>query len=108
QLFTEQDNSFTMGSKDLCMIEHVPAMIRSGVDSFKIEGRMKSIHYVATVVNAYRQAIDSYMKDPFSYVLKQQWLEEIGKAANRPLNTGFFFEEPDHEDHIYIPEEKPQ
>ena len=90
------------------MIEHVPAMIRSGVDSFKIEGRMKSIHYVATVVNAYRQAIDSYMKDPFSYVLKQQWLEEIGKAANRPLNTGFFFEEPDHEDHIYTPEEKPQ
>lgn len=108
RLFEEGDNPFTMGSKDLCMIEHIPELIRSGVDSFKIEGRMKSIHYVATVVNAYRQAIDAYMKDPFGYELKQEWLDEIGKAANRPLNTGFFFDEPDHEDHIYTPEEKPQ
>lgn len=100
------ENMFTMGAKDLCMISHIPAMIESGVDSFKIEGRMKSIHYVATVVNAYRQAMNAYMADPDGYVLRQEWLDEIHKAANRPLNTGFFFEEPGHEDHIYGPEQK--
>jgi putative protease len=81
-------------------------MIRSGVESFKIEGRMKSIHYVATVVNAYRQAIDAYYEDPEGYRLKEEWLQEIYKAANRPLNTGFFFDAPDHEDHIFGPEDK--
>ncbi|MNW37533.1 putative protease YhbU precursor [compost metagenome] len=105
-LFEEKDNAFTMGSKDLCMIDHIPDLIDVGVDSFKIEGRMKSIHYVATVVNVYRQAIDSYMADPDNYVLKPEWVEEINKAANRPLNTGFFYDTPDHEDHIYEPEEK--
>ncbi|MGF9698410.1 peptidase U32 family protein [Paenibacillus sp. MABNR03] len=105
-LFEEQDNSFSMGSKDLCMIGHIPELIDVGVDSFKIEGRMKSIHYVATVVNVYRQAIDAYMADPENYVLKPEWVEEMNKAANRPLNTGFFYDTPDHEDHIYEPEEK--
>lgn len=105
-LFEQQDNAFTMGSKDLCMIHHVPDLVDVGVDSFKIEGRMKSIHYVATVVNVYRQAIDAYMADPDNYVLKPEWVEEINKAANRPLNTGFFYDTPDHEDHIYQPEEK--
>lgn len=105
-LFEENDNAFSMGSKDLCMIENIPDLIDVGVDSFKVEGRMKSIHYVATVVNVYRQAIDSYMADPENYVLKPEWIEEINKAANRPLNTGFFYDTPDHEDHIYEPEEK--
>lgn len=105
-LFEENDAAFTMGSKDLCMISHIPDLIDVGVDSFKIEGRMKSIHYVATVVNVYRQAIDAYMEDPENYVLKPEWIEEINKAANRPLNTGFFYDTPDHEDHIYEPEEK--
>ena len=72
-------DKFTMGSKDLCMLEHIPDLIEVGVDSFKIEGRMKSLHYVATVVNAYRQAIDSYMADPEKYELKQEWLDDIGK-----------------------------
>lgn len=101
-----EEHQFTMGAKDLCMIGHIPALVESGVDSFKIEGRMKSIHYVATVVNAYRQALDAYMADPLGYTLRQEWLNEIHKAANRPLNTGFFFDEPGHEDHIYGPEEK--
>ncbi|MNU58561.1 putative protease YhbU precursor [compost metagenome] len=105
-LFSEEDNSFTMSSKDLCMIAHIPDLIDVGVDSFKIEGRMKSIHYVATVVNVYRQAIDAYMADPENYVLRPEWIEEMNKAANRPLNTGFFYDTPDHEDHIYEPEEK--
>jgi putative protease len=105
-LFGEEEDAFTMGSKDLSMIEHIPDMIESGVDSFKIEGRMKSIHYVATVVNAYRQAIDAYFEDPDNYKLQQVWVDEIHKAANRPLNSGFFYEAPDHEDHIYEPEDK--
>ncbi|AFH64963.1 peptidase U32 family protein [Paenibacillus caseinilyticus] len=105
-LFQEGDNPFSMSSKDLCMIEHVPDLIRAGVDSFKIEGRMKSVHYVATVVNAYRQAIDAYFEDPENYRMNPQWLYEIQKAANRPLNTGFFYDSPGHEDHIFEPEEK--
>ncbi|SEM70044.1 U32 family peptidase [Paenibacillus sp. OV219] len=99
-------DKFTMGSKDLCMLESIPDLIDVGVDSFKIEGRMKSLHYVATVVNAYRQAIDSYMADPENYVLKQVWLDDIQKAANRPVNTGFFYDTPGAEDHIYVPEDK--
>lgn len=105
-LADEEEHAFSMSSKDLCMIEHLPDLIDAGVDSFKIEGRMKSIHYVATVVNVYRQVIDAYMADPDNYELKQEWLDEIRKAANRPVNTGFFYDEPDHEDHIYEPEEK--
>lgn len=105
-LHQPEDNQFSMGSKDLCMLESIPELIEAGIDSFKIEGRMKSIHYVATVVNAYRKAIDAYMADPEGYELKPEWLEELQKAANRPLNTGFFYDTPDHEDHIYEPEEK--
>lgn len=102
----EGGDPFTMGAKDLCMIEHLPALIEAGIDSFKIEGRMKSLHYVATVTNVYRQAIDAYFADPAGYKLKPEWLEEIHKAANRPISTGFFFTEPDADDHIYGPEPK--
>ncbi|MBD2844540.1 U32 family peptidase [Paenibacillus sp. IB182496] len=102
----QEQDKFTMGSKDLCMIEHLPALIEAGVDSFKIEGRMKSLHYVATVVNAYRQAIDAYFEDPQGYRVKPEWLDEINKAANRPLNSGFFFGTPGAGEHIYEPEEK--
>ena len=105
-LFEDGDHPFSMSSKDLCMIEHLPELIRSGVDSFKIEGRMKSVHYVATVVNAYRQAIDAYFADPESYTMDPQWLYEIQKAANRQLNKGFFYDMPGHVDHIYEPEDK--
>jgi putative protease len=102
-----QRDAFSMGAKDLSMLEHVPALIESGIDSFKIEGRMRSIHYVATVVHAYRQAIDAYFQDPVQYKLQTNWLEDLWKAANRPLNTGFYFDEPDEQDHIYEAEDKP-
>lgn len=106
RMYEEGEDQFTMGSKDLCMIEYMPDLIEVGVDSFKIEGRMKSIHYVATVVNVYRQAIDAYFADPENYELKPEWVHEINKAANRPLNTGFFLDMPGAEDHIYGPEQK--
>lgn len=102
----EELDLFTMGSKDLGMIEHVPDLIEAGIDSFKIEGRMKSLHYVASVVHAYRQAIDSYCENPDQYHLQNKWVEEINKAANRPLNTGFYYRAPDADDHIYGPEDK--
>ncbi|AQR77550.1 peptidase U32 family protein [Paenibacillus larvae] len=105
-LFDEEDDPFMMSAKDLCMIEHIPDMIESGVDSFKIEGRMKSLHYVATVVGAYRKAIDAYFDNSETYSLNQARQDEIYKAANRPLNTGFFYDRPGHEDHIFGPEDK--
>ena len=100
-LFAEGDDPFTMSSKDLCMLEHIPELIEAGVDSLKIEGRMKSIHYVATVVNAYRRVIDAYCEDPENFVFKPEWKEEIMKAANRPLTTGFYFHAPTEEDQIF-------
>ncbi|MFC7748483.1 U32 family peptidase [Paenibacillus thermoaerophilus] len=106
RMFEEGADPFMMSAKDLGMIHHIPDIVESGIDSLKIEGRMKSIHYVATVVNAYRQAIDAYCENPEGYELKPEWVEEIGKAANRPLNTGFFYDRPGHEDHIFGPEEK--
>ncbi|MGA8943071.1 MAG: U32 family peptidase [Thermoactinomyces sp.] len=100
-LFEERDQSFTMSSKDLCMIEHIPELINAGVDSLKIEGRMKSIHYIATVVNSYRRVIDAYCEDPEGFRFKPEWKEEILKAANRPLTTGFYFKNPSKEDQIF-------
>jgi putative protease len=101
-----KEEQFTMGSKDLGMIEHIPELIEAGIDSFKIEGRMKSIHYVSTVIYAYRQAIDSYLEDPAHYTTKAEWIIEMMKAANRPLTTGFYYSTPDHDDHIYGTEDK--
>lgn len=95
------ETPFSFSSKDLSMIEHIPEIVDSGIDSLKIEGRMKSVHYVATVVNAYRQAIDAYCADPDGYELKKEWVEEIHKAAHRSTTTGFFFDIPSSEDHLY-------
>ncbi len=100
-LFSENDDAYTMGSKDLCMIDSIPDMINAGVDSLKIEGRMKSIHYVSTVVNAYRHVVDSYMADPEKYVFDTRWDDEIAKASHRPLTKGFFYQHPGSEDEIY-------
>ena len=105
-MFDPDADPFMMSAKDMAMIDHIPELIQAGIDSFKIEGRMKSVHYVATVVRAYRQAIDAYFADPEHYQLKDEWRDEIHKAANRPLNTGFYFHEPGHVDHIFGPENK--
>jgi putative protease len=84
---------YFMNSKDLCMIEHIPELIEAGINSFKIEGRIKSSYYVASVVKAYRQAIDKYFEDPKNYKYDPKWLQELEKPSHRPYTTGFYFDE---------------
>lgn len=97
----ENDELYTMSSQDLSMVEHLPDLLEIGVDSLKIEGRMKSIHYVATVVNVYRKIIDSYYEDPENYQLDPAWVDEIWKAAQRSLTTAFYYNEPTEKDQLY-------
>ncbi|MCL0080913.1 U32 family peptidase [Peptococcaceae bacterium] len=85
----DKRGTYFMSSRDLCLIEYLPQLIQAGVQSFKIEGRMKSIHYVATVVKCYRQAIDSYFNNPDNYQGDQHWLSEIAKVSYRDYTTGF-------------------
>lgn len=93
--------TFIYNSKDLCMIEYIPELIQSGVKSLKIEGRMKSSFYVATVVKAYREAIDEYYKNPSGYAFKRSWLDEISKASHREYTTGFYLNKPTGNEQIY-------
>ncbi|SHK08225.1 peptidase U32 family protein [Desulforamulus aeronauticus] len=87
----EEDDrgTYFMSSKDLCLLEYVPQLAEAGISSYKIEGRMKSIHYLATVIKVYRQAIDAYRQDPAGYSVTPAWLEEIKKVSHREYTTGF-------------------
>jgi len=86
--------TYIFNSKDLCMIEHIPAMIESGVSALKIEGRMKGINYLASVVKIYRAAIDRYLQDPMGYAAQPEWLVELAKINHRGYCTGFYFDDP--------------
>jgi len=97
----EGTEPFSMSAVDLSMIYHIPDLVNSGINSLKIEGRMKSIHYVSTVSNVYRKAIDSYCADPENYVLKQEWIDELWKVAQRELSTGFFYNEPTENEQLF-------
>lgn len=97
----DERGTYIFNSTDLCMIEHIPELVESGVKSLKIEGRMKSSYYVASVVRAYRLALDSYLKDPKGYVLRTEWLNELSKASHRKFGTGFYFGRPDEKGQIY-------
>lgn len=92
-VFEDEKGTYIMNSKDLCMIEHIPELLNSGITSFKIEGRMKSSFYVSTVVKSYRQAIDEYLKDPVNYRYNEKWLRNIGMSSHREFHTGFYFGE---------------
>jgi len=100
-VFENDKGTFILNSKDLCMIEHIPELLSSGVSSLKIEGRMKSSYYVATVVKTYREAIDEYYNDPKKYVFNPLWLEEILKASHREYTTGFYFKNPESGGQVY-------
>ena len=93
-IIEDDKGTYILNSKDLCMIEHIPELIKSGIDSFKIEGRMKSSYYVASIVKAYRMAIDEYFENPEGYVFKEKWLNTLLKASHRKYFTGFYFNDP--------------
>ena len=88
-----EEGSFILNSKDLCMIEHIDELIEAGIRSLKIEGRVKSAYYLATVIRAYRMAIDAYYADPKNYRYDPRWLEEIKKVSHRDFTTGFYYGE---------------
>ncbi len=90
----DERGSYILGSRDLCLIEHIPELAQAGINSFKIEGRMKSAHYVATVVKTYREALDTYLEDPVNYRFNPSWLDEISKVSHREYTTGFLFGSP--------------
>lgn len=106
-----RDEAFSMSAVDMSMIEHIPDLIEAGVNSLKIEGRMKSIHYVSTVANVYKAAVNSYLEDPEHYETKQEWIDELWKVAQRELATGFYYGIPDENAQLFgerrkIPEYK--
>lgn len=101
-VYENERGTYIFNSKDLCMIEHIPEMIDAGIDSFKIEGRMKTALYVATVARTYRKAIDDYLEDPRKYEANMPWyLEQIRGCTYRQFTTGFYFGKPDEESQIY-------
>lgn len=99
--FTDEEFAFAMSPKDLNLIHSIPKMIEIGIDSLKIEGRMKSIHYVATVVSVYRKVIDEYCADPDHFVFNEEWLKELDKCANRDTASSFFEGLPDHKQQMF-------
>lgn len=100
-LFAENDAPFAMSPKDLNLLQSIPKMIEIGIDSLKIEGRMKSIHYIATVVSVYRKVIDAYCADPDHFVIKQEWLDELDKCANRETASSFFEGVPGYKEQMF-------
>ena len=94
--------TYIYNSKDLCMLNHIPDLVESGVESFKIEGRMKTPFYVGTVIKAYRQAIDDYFEDPEKYEKRiPYYFEEISKASHRDYTTAFYYGKPGGEEQVY-------
>lgn len=92
---------FAMSPKDLKLIESIPQMMEIGIDSLKIEGRMKSIHYIATVVSVYRKVIDTYAEDPENFKINPEWLKELDKCANRDTAPAFFEGTPGYEEQMF-------
>ena len=86
--------TFFMSSRDMCMIQHIPELMESGIDSFKIEGRMKSAYYTAVVTNTYRMAMDAYTRDPVGYTFDPAWMQELESVSHREYATGFYLDDP--------------
>ena len=99
RVFEDDKGTYIMNSKDLCMIEHIDKLIDAGIDSFKIEGRMKNALYIATCARTYRRAIDDYFEDSkIYYDIIELYKEEISKCVNRSFTTGFYLKKPDEND----------
>lgn len=97
----DETGTYIFNSKDLCMIRHIPELVDAGLDSLKIEGRIKSVFYVAAVTGAYRKALDAYMREGKDWVFRESWLAEMGRASHRLYTTGFYFGKPDEKDQNY-------
>ena len=97
----DEHGTYVMNSKDLCLIEYLPDLMRAGVCSLKIEGRMKSVHYVATVVSVYRKAIDKCWSDMVNYNVPDAWIAELNKVSHRQYTTGFAAKNPDRDAQVY-------
>jgi len=101
-VYENERGTYIFNSKDLCMIEHIPEILEAGIDSLKIEGRMKTALYVATVARTYRKAIDDYLESPEKYRANMDWYKaEIAKCTYRQFTTGFYFGKPNEETQIY-------
>ncbi len=97
----DERGSYIFNSKDLCLIEHLPEVLATGVDALKIEGRMKGINYVAGVTRVYRSALDSCRQDPDRFRVRPEWLEELGRLSHREYTTGFALDTPTAADYTY-------
>jgi putative protease len=101
-VYENERGTYIFNSKDLCMIEHIPEMLEAGIDSLKVEGRMKNALYVATVARTYRKALDDYAEDPEKYRANMEWYKsQIASCTYRQFTTGFFFGKPTEESQIY-------
>lgn len=100
-VFEDERGTYIFNSKDLCLLDYVPNLIQAGTDSFKIEGRMKSMHYVATVVSVYRQAIDAYFADPDNFKVQDRWNVELCKVSHRNYTQGFMQGVVDEQAQVY-------
>ena len=100
-VFENERGTFIFNSKDLCTIEHIPELVKSGITSLKIEGRVKTSYYVATIVGAYRREIDRYFADPQNYIFNKAEYDELCKVSHRPYTTGFYCGKPDENSQVY-------
>ncbi|MBQ6531158.1 MAG: U32 family peptidase [Clostridia bacterium] len=100
-VFENERGTFIFNSKDLCTIEHIPELVQSGITSLKIEGRVKTSYYVATIVGAYRREIDRYFADPQNYIFNKAEYDELCKVSHRPYTTGFYCGKPDENSQVY-------
>jgi putative protease len=93
-VYEDERGTYIMNSRDLCMIEHIPELYDAGITSFKIEGRMKSSFYVASVVKSYRQAIDEFERKGRDFAFNEKWLHDLKRPSHREFSTGFYFGSP--------------
>lgn len=100
-VYENERGTFIFNSKDLCLIKHIPELVESGISSFKIEGRVKTSYYTATIVKAYREEIDRYFENPNSYTFDEAQFEELCKVSHRPYTTGFSFGRPGGSEQVY-------
>ena len=97
----DERGTYIFNSKDLCLLPYIPDLYQAGLSSLKIEGRMKSVHYVATVVKVYRQALDAYERDPQHFHVLPEWVAELEKISHRPYTRGFSVSHPTEADQVY-------